>query len=312
MQMRLQRTPSLQGATLGLLRVETHEFPTLEDQLRTGPKVPGETAIPAGRYQVILKKSPRFGRDLPTLVDVPGFTDILIHGGNTKADTHGCILVGLNVLSPTSIGTCEPALTAVIGFVRAATRRGERTYIEVSDPPAAIATPVPEQPIQPPETTVVAPEPAPRPDTPLVTVRYQAMNTFVEKLIGSFVRNSIMVPVCGYLVLHKAIDGEQADQWTSSVVAAAVGAGGLLLTQGWSWWQKYSSSKREMAIHSLPEHSSEQEIRAKMLELGVSDLLKLAQRRLPPEDAARLKRLEDLMIAVQARLEELQPRPPGG
>lgn len=160
--------------------------------------------------------------------------------------------------------------------------------------------------------TVVVPEPTPLSDPPLVTVRYKAMNKFVEKLIGSFIRNSIMVPVCGYLVLHKVIDGEQADQWTSSVVAAAVGGAGLLLTQGWSWWQKYISSKREMAIHALPENSSEQDIRAKMLQIGVSDLLKLARRGLQPEEAARLKRLEELMVAVQARLNELQPPPPVG
>lgn len=76
---------------------------TLEDLTRTDPnpatpeneaKVKGQTAIPAGRYEVVFQDSPRFGPDTLTLLDVPGFKYIRIHGGNDADDTEGCIIVG--------------------------------------------------------------------------------------------------------------------------------------------------------------------------------------------------------------------------
>lgn len=66
---------------------------TLEDELRQ-VKITGESAIPAGRYQVIMEYSPKFGRDLLTLLEVPGFSKIRIHSVRDDDDTEGCIGVG--------------------------------------------------------------------------------------------------------------------------------------------------------------------------------------------------------------------------
>lgn len=57
-------------------------------------KVFGETAIPRGRYEVIISYSNHFGKDLPELLNVPGWAGVRIHPGNKAADTEGCLLLG--------------------------------------------------------------------------------------------------------------------------------------------------------------------------------------------------------------------------
>lgn len=74
---------------------------TLEDKVRevkgepvASWKIQNQTAIPTGVYPVIITMSTRFKTRLPLLMDVPGFSGIRIHTGNSSADTEGCILVG--------------------------------------------------------------------------------------------------------------------------------------------------------------------------------------------------------------------------
>jgi hypothetical protein len=66
---------------------------TVEDTERE-TKIPKVTAIPRGRYQVKRTFSNRFQHDTLELQDVPNFTGIRIHPGNTAVDTEGCILPG--------------------------------------------------------------------------------------------------------------------------------------------------------------------------------------------------------------------------
>lgn len=57
-------------------------------------KTAGKTAIPPGRYRIQIAPSKTFKRRMPYLLDVPNFTGIMIHTGNTAQNTRGCILVG--------------------------------------------------------------------------------------------------------------------------------------------------------------------------------------------------------------------------
>jgi hypothetical protein len=97
MNLRLKRTHGTKDYTHGQLFIEDVYFcDTLEDQERE-TKIPGQTAIPCGTYKVILTMSNRFKKLMPLLVNVPNFSGIRIHNGNTKDHTEGCVLVGKKV-----------------------------------------------------------------------------------------------------------------------------------------------------------------------------------------------------------------------
>ena len=74
--------------------------PTWRDYKNGAYKIKGKSAIPEGRYAVVISYSPKFKAWLPILLGGPEFNrqwqGIRIHAGNTAKDTQGCILVGKN------------------------------------------------------------------------------------------------------------------------------------------------------------------------------------------------------------------------
>lgn len=141
MNLTLQRSTAGEGCTIGALLVDGLEgcF-TCEDVVREIPGIPvsawkvaGETAIPAGNYQVIITPSVRFKRELPLLVNVPGFAGVRIHPGNTAEDTEGCILVGTRV-GVNSVLESRIAFTALFERIKNALDNGELCHIEIRNP----------------------------------------------------------------------------------------------------------------------------------------------------------------------------------
>lgn len=141
MELRLERLWPKAEYTVGRLYIDGELFcNTLEDKVadvnRNGEfdgserKVPGKTAIPYGTYKIFYGWSPRFGRNLPRLLNVTAFDGILIHPGNTAKDTAGCILVGLNTATGrlTQSRLYSDELNKRIDIAQ---RRGEPITIEI-------------------------------------------------------------------------------------------------------------------------------------------------------------------------------------
>lgn len=97
-------------------------------------KVYGETAIPTGRYAVIMSYSPKFRKTLPEVLDVPGYGGIRIHSGNTPKDTLGCLLPGRN-LEKGKVLHSAMYTKMVISRIEAATKKGEEVWLNVGGKP---------------------------------------------------------------------------------------------------------------------------------------------------------------------------------
>ena len=133
-------------ATLSLVLIDNKfECYGLEDEERT-TKVYAETRIPNGNYKIQLREygghherySEKFDfhEGMLQVMDVPKFTDILIHIGNTDEDTAGCLLVGTLPGSKETISRSTDAYKAFYKKVLAAikTEPVNITYTQIYKP----------------------------------------------------------------------------------------------------------------------------------------------------------------------------------
>ena len=97
-------------------------------------KVYGKTAIPRGKYRIIIDWSNRFKRELPRLLDVPNYVGVRIHPGNGPEDTEGCILPGTGIPSNRQdwLLNSRAAFDALFNKIEAALELGEEVWIEVA------------------------------------------------------------------------------------------------------------------------------------------------------------------------------------
>ena len=144
MRILLQRHALKAGYTIGRMEINGRYFcDTLEDTDRglresmtedeiAALKVKGATAIPTGTYRIDMQtRSPRFGRVLPRLVSVKGYSGVLIHSGNTADDTEGCILVGEN-RERGKVLNSRATLEHLLVFLREAQAEGEDIELTIT------------------------------------------------------------------------------------------------------------------------------------------------------------------------------------
>jgi hypothetical protein len=142
MLLELNRVAHNADATHGNLLLDGQRFcHTLEDQPQPNGKVMDETRIPAGRYDIKLRNvggmTKKYAARYPFhegmlwLQDVPEFSWVYIHSGNTHHHTSGCVLVGYTFQSQTfTIGRSRDAYTDLYQAVVDAAR-GEELRIQI-------------------------------------------------------------------------------------------------------------------------------------------------------------------------------------
>ena len=141
MELELTRSVKTNKSTIGELTVNgVFECFILEDKDRglrkdmpiselIVMKIKTRTAIPTGRYEIVVSFSDKFQKMLPLLLDVPAFAGIRIHPGNTDTDTEGCLLPG-KTRSVDAVASSRVAFTALFDKIKAALQR-EKIFITV-------------------------------------------------------------------------------------------------------------------------------------------------------------------------------------
>jgi hypothetical protein len=139
---RVIREPTIGPTTPGVVFVnDRFTCFSMEDPIREVKgkpvdhwKVPGVTAIPAGRYRISITHSPKFHRLMPEVMGVPGFTKVRIHPGNTHGDADGCLMFGtsrVNGFTPRSsreiCDEMQDQMEAYLGI-------GQQVWLQVENP----------------------------------------------------------------------------------------------------------------------------------------------------------------------------------
>jgi hypothetical protein len=153
MELKLDRKWKKEDYTVGRLYIDDEFFcNTMEDTDRgldqdmqdfmiRSKKIPSRTAVPTGRYKVLMNTvSPKFSQKsfymqvcngkLPRLKDVKGFEGILIHCGNTHQHSGGCILVGKNTIKG-KLTDSQETFKSLYAQMKAAYDAGQEIFITI-------------------------------------------------------------------------------------------------------------------------------------------------------------------------------------
>ena len=138
MEITVKRTDFTEKSTISDLSIDG-QFVCyiLEDKDRQGDnpwdssmKIPKETAIPKGTYEVAVTFSNHFQKMLPLIMGVPDYEGVRIHSGNRPKDTEGCLLTGTHKAPDSVIGSRE-AFDKIFPMVQEAIKT-EKVFITIS------------------------------------------------------------------------------------------------------------------------------------------------------------------------------------
>ena len=144
MHLMLTRMFNKENATIGSIQVDgKYECLTLEDP-RQDVKIDGETRIPAGTYEIKLRKEGGMNakyaikyvwhKGMLWLQNVDNFEWVYIHIGNSPEDTQGCILVGSGCdIGGEMVTGSGKAYYRIYEKIAKAIKDGEKVLIEVID-----------------------------------------------------------------------------------------------------------------------------------------------------------------------------------
>ena len=142
MQLDLHRKWLKKGYSIGILSIRGNRIcESVEDEDRglkqtdglesiKARKIKGQTAIPVGIYEIKDTYSPKYKKNVPLLLNVPGYEGIRIHPGNTAKDTEGCLVFGRN----TEVGKVTNSTywtRIVVSAIRDALKKGEKVTINI-------------------------------------------------------------------------------------------------------------------------------------------------------------------------------------
>ena len=146
MKLELKRFIHDAESTTGYLNIDkSFECFTLEDQHQE-EKIPGETRIPAGTYEIEFNEYPtpltlkyqnkyKWFKYHLQLQLVPNFDNVYIHIGNNQKHTRGCILIGDSLHNRGNvedfISESAKAFERLYTKVSAALEKGEKVTIKI-------------------------------------------------------------------------------------------------------------------------------------------------------------------------------------
>lgn len=115
---------------------------SMPDWMIRSKKIPTRTAVPTGRYKVLMNTvSPKFSKKpfymdvckgkVPRLKDVKGFEGILIHCGTTHVNSAGCILVGHNTIKG-QLTDSQETFKKLYTIMKKAHDKGDEIFITIS------------------------------------------------------------------------------------------------------------------------------------------------------------------------------------